>query len=186
MAQITQEQQLRREIEAARTDIERVRLDLGETLDQLSDGASPRSIVQRRKARYWAQGGVPSGGSAMVLSQQATANVVGGTHQLADQASSAVSSVADQARSAPEPIQHQTQGNPLAAGLLARRQASSLHVDPADRSRNAKRPERCRRSSSRSRSGPSKPVKTSRTRSTGLPPRASATSRSPPARRPSR
>ena len=118
MAQITQEQQLRREIEAARADIERVRLDLGETLDQLSDRASPRSIVQRRKARMGARWRSVRE-SVMGSGQQVTANVAGSAHQLADQASSAVSSVADQARGAPELIQHQTQGNPLAAGLIA-------------------------------------------------------------------
>jgi hypothetical protein len=51
--------------------------------------------------------------------QSAASTVQGGARGAVDQAGNVASSVADQARQAPEMIQRQTQGNPIAAGVVA-------------------------------------------------------------------
>jgi hypothetical protein len=75
-----------------RRDIENIRGDLGNTLDEIGDRVSPGQIVRRRTRRV----------------SQGFRNV-----------RETVRQVADQARQAPDTVKRQTQGNPLAAGLIA-------------------------------------------------------------------
>jgi Protein of unknown function (DUF3618) len=101
-----------------RRDIENIRGDLGNTLDEIGDRVSPGQIVRRRTRR------VTDGfrnvretvmGSAQNVGQTTTA----GASSAVESAQQSVGQVADQARQAPELVKRQTQGNPLAAGLVA-------------------------------------------------------------------
>lgn len=113
MAEVSQE---------LRQDIERIRDDLDTTLDALGERVSPRRIAQRRKAAVRARvtrirtaviGSVQESGSAVAgQARQVAGSVQEGAQQVAGRA-------AEQVREAPEMIQQQTQGNPLAAGLVA-------------------------------------------------------------------
>jgi uncharacterized protein YjbJ (UPF0337 family) len=97
-----------------RRDIEHTREDLGETLDAIGDRVSPGRIVERRKAR------VRHAVSSMRASVMGTAeSATGGAPRVAQQVGEAAGTVADSARQAPQQIVRQTQGNPLAAGLVA-------------------------------------------------------------------
>ncbi|MGH9012700.1 MAG: DUF3618 domain-containing protein [Acidimicrobiia bacterium] len=113
MAEVSQE---------LRQDIERIRDDLDTTLDALGERVSPRRIAQRRKAAVRARmtrirtaviGSVQESGSAVAgQARQVAGSVQEGAQQVAGRA-------AEQVREAPEMIQQQAQGNPLAAGLVA-------------------------------------------------------------------
>ena len=109
MAQDTQE---------LRQDIERIRDELDETLDALGERVSPRRIAQRRKdamrsrvaqVRTTVMGSAQETGSATTEKARHAKDAVQGT----------ASQVAERVGQAPDLIQHQTQGNPLAAGLVA-------------------------------------------------------------------
>jgi uncharacterized protein YjbJ (UPF0337 family) len=97
-----------------RGDNEHTREDLGETLDAIGDRVSPGRIVQRRKDRV--RNAFSSARASVMGSTESTQ---GSAKQLAHQAGDAASTVADKARQAPEQVVRQTQGNPLAAGLVA-------------------------------------------------------------------
>jgi uncharacterized protein YjbJ (UPF0337 family) len=101
-----------------RHDIERTREDLGETLDAIGDRVSPGRIVQRRTERVRnALTSVKT--SVMGAGESAQSGAQGAVHSAQEQAASAVGTVADTARQAPQQVLRQTQGNPLAAGLVA-------------------------------------------------------------------
>ena len=97
-----------------RGDIEHTREDLGETLDAIGERVSPGRIVQRRKDRV--RHAISSARESVMGS---TESASGGARQMAHQAGGAASTVTDKARQAPEQVVRQTQGNPLAAGLVA-------------------------------------------------------------------
>jgi len=101
-----------------RHDIERIRDDLDTTLDALGERVSPRRIAQRRKDAVKSR--VTRVRTAVMGSAQQT---TGQTRQAAssakESAQQAAGKAADQVRQAPEMIQQQAQGNPLAAGLVA-------------------------------------------------------------------
>ena len=97
-----------------RGDIEHTREDLGETLDAIGERVSPGRIVQRRKDRVR-----DAFSSARESVMGSTESAQGGARQMAHQAGDAASTVTDKARQAPEQVVRQTQGNPLAAGLVA-------------------------------------------------------------------
>jgi Protein of unknown function (DUF3618) len=113
MAQVSQE---------LRQDIERIRDDLDSTLDALGERVSPRHIARRRKAAVRARvtrvrtavmgSAMESGSTAAGQARHAAGSVQEGAQQVAGRA-------AEQVRDAPEMIQQQTRGNPLAAGLVA-------------------------------------------------------------------
>ena len=113
MAQVSQE---------LRQDIERIREDLDTTLDALGERVSPRRIARRRTAavrsratrvRTAVMGSTQESGSAMTdQARHAAGSAKESAQQVAGRA-------ADDVRAAPETIQQQTQGNPLAAGLIA-------------------------------------------------------------------
>jgi uncharacterized protein YjbJ (UPF0337 family) len=97
-----------------RGDIEHTREDLGETLDAIGERVSPGRIVQRRKARV--RHAFSSARESVMGSAE---SAQGGARQVTQQAGDAASTVADKARQAPEQVVRQTQGNPLAMGLVA-------------------------------------------------------------------
>ena len=113
MAEVSQE---------LRQDIERIRDDLDTTLDALGERVSPRRIAQRRTAavrtrvtrvRGAVMGSAQESGSPMAgRARDVAGSTKDGAQQVAGRA-------AEQVREAPEAIQQQTQGNPLAAGLIA-------------------------------------------------------------------
>jgi hypothetical protein len=101
-----------------RRDIENIRGNLGTTLDEIGDRVSPRQMVRRRTRRV---------GDGVRSVREA---VMGNAHEVGRSTTSTASSamqsaqetagqVAEQARHAPEVVRRQTQGNPLAAGLIA-------------------------------------------------------------------
>src|SRR5690349_1553509 len=118
MAQDTKEQQVKREVQRVRGEIEALRDDLGDTLDELTYRASPRHVVSRRTSRMRRTAmnirhRVMGSAQHTADSMQATAR---GT---IDHATSTVDELAEQARRAPEMVERQTAGNPLAAGVVA-------------------------------------------------------------------
>ena len=112
-----------------RADIERTREDLGQDLDAIGDKISPRKAVRRRTDRVRskltdmkervmgsaesATSSVSSGGSSVAGSVRDTASDV--TSAVGDAASGAVDAV----RGAPDVVKTQTEGNPVAVGLIA-------------------------------------------------------------------
>lgn len=100
------------------TDIEGTRRDLSRDLDALNDRVSPHRMMERRKAAtrsklYSMKERVM--GSAHQARHSASS--VGGT--MGDTASSAAGSVTSTAQSAAHTVEQRTEGNPLAAGLIA-------------------------------------------------------------------
>jgi hypothetical protein len=85
--------------EELRRDIERTRDDLGETFDAIGERVSPGRMVQRRK-------------DAVRNRFRGMADAVMGT---AHASAEPVRNLAD----SPQTVRRQTQGNPLAAGLIA-------------------------------------------------------------------
>jgi hypothetical protein len=102
--------------------IERTRADLGADVDLLSQKVDPRQVVRRRtnnvrRFLWTARDRVM--GSAYDARRDTAGAVSSGTQRVADTASSAASSAADVVTSAPRVARQQTQGNPLAAGVVA-------------------------------------------------------------------
>jgi len=115
--------------EEVREDIERVRGDLGDTLDAIGDRVSPRRMVQRRTGRVrdrftslreTVMGSAEYGRAAITdRAGGLTSSGKDGAHALTDRLGSAASTVGEQASEAPQIVRRQTQGNPIAAGLVA-------------------------------------------------------------------
>jgi gas vesicle protein len=112
-----------------RADIERTREDLGQDLDAIGDKISPRQAVRRRTDRVR---GTLTGMKERVMgsAESATTTVTSGGSSVAgsvrDAASDVASSVGDAAsgaadtvRHAPDLVKRQTEGNPMAVGLIA-------------------------------------------------------------------
>lgn len=103
--------------EAIRRDIEQTRQSLSQDVDVLNEKVNPRYAVQRRKeaargslsrARDKVMGNVPS------MPSMGSGNPGGGTGS-----GGTVQAMGDKVSSAPDMARSQTQGNPLAAGLIA-------------------------------------------------------------------
>jgi len=116
-----------------RAEITRTQQELSADVDALTDKISPPRIVERRVQRTreavtnvrdkimgssgqrasdtWATASSGASGVGQTVSDKASG--------ARDAAASAASSAADAARSAPGAVRRQTQGNPLAAGLIA-------------------------------------------------------------------
>jgi hypothetical protein len=99
-------------------DVTQTRTSLAENVSQLSDKVSPSKYAGRRIDRMKDSAGSikdklmgASGDAASGASDKATS--------VADKASSAASSAKDAASAAPGMISDKTQGNPIAAGLIA-------------------------------------------------------------------
>lgn len=97
-----------------RADIERTRARLSSDVNSLTNEANPKTIVGRRVDRArTAVGSVKE--KVMGTSSNSTSSASSATDTLGN----AASSVGDAVTSAPETVRAQTQGNPLAAGLIA-------------------------------------------------------------------
>ncbi len=94
-------------------DIERTRASLSTNVDRLTDKVTPSKVVRRRVDS------VKSSAGSVRERVMGSSNDGGGLRGASDSLSSAKSSVSDAASSAPQAITQRTQGNPLAAGLIA-------------------------------------------------------------------
>jgi len=110
--------------EEIQQDIERTRASLSRDVDRLEDKVSPSRVVHRRVDRV--KGSVGSlrervmGSSDNGSGVQGAATSARGTLDSAKSSvGDAASTVSDAASNAPQMIKQQTQGNPLAAGLVA-------------------------------------------------------------------
>jgi ElaB/YqjD/DUF883 family membrane-anchored ribosome-binding protein len=90
-----------------RRDIEQTRRELASDVDVLHEKVSPSAVAGRK---------VESAKGAVTGLKD---KVMGATSSSGDAVSSAGSSVTDAASSAPSAVRSQTQGNPLAAGVIA-------------------------------------------------------------------
>ncbi len=103
-------------------DIEHRRAELSRDLDALTDKISPSQIVERRKeAARGKLRGVRDKvmGTAQDTRQSLASAGSGAGGSVSGAASGVASSVTDTAHSAKDTLQSQTEGNPLAAGLIA-------------------------------------------------------------------
>ena len=101
-----------------REDIERTRAELSHDVDMLGDKVSP-SHVARRKVDQARSGMARVKDRVMGTAHDTMGSAQGVTHDVADRGRGAASSIAETAGSAPRKVREQTQGNPLAAGLVA-------------------------------------------------------------------
>jgi X-X-X-Leu-X-X-Gly heptad repeat protein len=111
-----------------RQGIENTRTSLTRDVDMLADRTSPKRVAQRRwsavKEKVMGSSGQVSD-KASQLSDKASqlsdkASELGGkASELGDKAGGAVHDVAGSVRDAPRVVAAQTQGNPLAAGIIA-------------------------------------------------------------------
>lgn len=97
--------------EELNADIENTRQDLSRNLDALEDRVSPNRIIERRKEA--ARGRITG------LKDKVMGSARNSTSSVGDQASSAASSVQSSAHGAMSTVEEKTEGNPLAAGLIA-------------------------------------------------------------------
>ena len=127
-----------------RADIERTRAELSENVDALSDKVSPSAAVDRRKQKLrssfasvkdrvmgtthekkeslvgTAHGAKESVGSGVGSAVQGVGSgVSSAAHGVGSGVSSAASGVSNAAQELPATVRRQTEGNPLAAGLIA-------------------------------------------------------------------
>jgi len=112
-----------------RAEIDRTRAELTRDVDRLAEKTSPARVAQRRwtavKEKVMgttSQGQHAASSAAGTVSDKASSAV--GTvkdkaSQVGDKASDAASSAADAVRSAPQMVTRQTEGNPIAAGIIA-------------------------------------------------------------------
>jgi uncharacterized protein YjbJ (UPF0337 family) len=101
-----------------RQDIEQTRASLTRDVDLLADKTSPKRVAQRR----WTSVKEKVMGSSEHARHSAgdtVSTVQDKASELGDKAGSAAHSAADSVRSAPKAVAQQTQGNPLAAGIIA-------------------------------------------------------------------
>jgi hypothetical protein len=101
-----------------RTEIEDTRQDMSQTIDAIADRTSPRRVVARRRERM-ANGWRSMRERVMGRADDVRATAGDRAHELAGSAQERAGGMAEQARRAPDMVVEQTQGNPLAAGLIA-------------------------------------------------------------------
>lgn len=102
--------------EVIRRDIEATRADLSRDVDALTEKVSPARVMERRVDR--AKGAVGSV-KEKVMGSQSNPGDNGALGTASDRATSVASSVGDAATAAPSAARQKTQGNPMAAGLIA-------------------------------------------------------------------
>lgn len=101
-----------------RADIERTRARLSSDVNSLTNEANPKTIVGRRVDRArTAVGSVKE--KVMGTPSDTTSSAGSAASSATDTLGDAASSVGDAVSSAPQTVRRQTQGNPLAAGLIA-------------------------------------------------------------------
>ncbi len=111
MGEDAQQQQLTHEIARTRDDLTR-------DVDALSDKVSPSRVVERRvqRTRY---GLARMKDRVMGSAQQGTGAVAGTAQSVTGTAQSVAETASDAASSTAETVRERTEGNPLAAGLIA-------------------------------------------------------------------
>jgi ElaB/YqjD/DUF883 family membrane-anchored ribosome-binding protein len=97
--------------EQIRADIERTRYELSRDVDELGDRVRPGTVARRQTDR--ARAGI------MRMRERVMGTAESTTNRATDSVRDAASSVGDAVSSAPQTVRQQTQGNPLAAGLVA-------------------------------------------------------------------
>lgn len=101
-----------------RADIEDTRRDMSETIDAIADRTSPQRVIRRRRERM-ATGLRSVKNRVMGQADTAYGSAGGQVRSLSEGAQERAGNLADQARQAPDMVVQQTQGNPLAAGVIA-------------------------------------------------------------------
>jgi hypothetical protein len=101
-----------------RADIEDTRSDMSDTIDAIADKASPRRIVDRRR-RAVANGWRSVRERVMGRAESATGATGDRARGMSESARDTAGSVAEAARQVPDTVISQTQGNPMAVGLVA-------------------------------------------------------------------
>jgi len=101
-----------------RQDIESTRASLSRDVDLLADKTSPKRVAQRRWTSV-KEKVMGTSGRARHAAGDTADTVHDKASQLGDRAGSAAHEVAESVKSAPRTVARQTQGNPLAAGIIA-------------------------------------------------------------------
>jgi len=101
-----------------RSEIEGTRQDMSETIDAIADRTSPGRIIQRRRQRM-GDGWRSVRERVMGRAGDTYGSASGTAHDVAGSARDSGASAVEGARQAPEKVLEQTQGNPIAAGLIA-------------------------------------------------------------------
>lgn len=104
--------------DAIRADIEQTRANLSRDVNALGEAVTP-SNVARRQADKVKDAAVGVKDRIMGSAHDAGGSASGAAHGLSDQASGMASSVGDRADDAKHAARRKTQGNPMAAGLVA-------------------------------------------------------------------
>jgi len=101
-----------------KSEIEDTRQEMSEKIDAIADRTSPARIIRRR--REWMSDGWRSVRERLMGRTEDTYGSASDTaHGMVGSARDTAGSVAEGARQAPEKVLEQTQGNPIAAGLIA-------------------------------------------------------------------
>jgi len=104
--------------DAIRADIEATRARLGTNVDAVADKVTPSNIVHRQTDKVRdAVFGVKE--KVMGTAEHTTHTTSGGLHQATDAAGNALHDAGEAIADAPHQVKTKTQGNPLAAGLIA-------------------------------------------------------------------
>ena len=101
-----------------RTDIEDTRREMSDTIDAIADRTSPRRIVDRRR-RAFANGWRSARERVMGRAESTASGAGDRARQLSESARDTAGSVVDTARQVPDTVLSETQGNPVAVGLVA-------------------------------------------------------------------
>jgi gas vesicle protein len=98
--------------EEIQSEIDRTRQNLSTDVDRLTEKVSPGQVVSRRVENV-------KGAASSLRDRVMGSADGGGLRGAGDTLSSKASQLGDAAGSAPQAVRNQTQGNPLAAGLIA-------------------------------------------------------------------
>jgi len=101
-----------------RADIEDTRREMTDTIDAIADRTSPRRIVDRRRQAV-ASGWRSVRQRIMGRAESASSATGDRARGMSESARDTAGSVADSARQVPDTVISQTQGNPVAVGLVA-------------------------------------------------------------------
>jgi vacuolar-type H+-ATPase subunit D/Vma8 len=101
-----------------REEIGETRHEMERTIDEIAERTSPRRVLERRRQRF-ADRWRSVRESVMGTAQDASSAVGNCTQSLAGSVQGQASNVVDTARTAPQQMAQQTQGNPIAAGVIA-------------------------------------------------------------------
>jgi hypothetical protein len=101
-----------------RADIEDTRRDMSDTVDAIADRASPRRIVHRRRERV-AAGWRSVRDRVMGKAESTYGTAADQAGRLPEAAGEAATTMKETAQAVPRKVVEETQGNPIAAGIVA-------------------------------------------------------------------